>query len=136
METCPFQSTTEIEVRYAETDQMGVVNHSVYAVWFEKARTDFFKQVGSTYAEIEKSGFTSPVLELNVRYRNPTRYGDFVRIHTTLEREGMLHFRFRYRLFVGEVLCTVGSTLHCFLKEGKPTRELPPEVFRLFPQTP
>ncbi|MDD7298350.1 acyl-CoA thioester hydrolase [Fibrobacter intestinalis] len=133
MEICRYRSTSQIEVRYAETDQMGVVHHSVYAVWFEKARTDFFKQIGSTYADVEKEGFVCPVLELNVRYRNPTHYGDVVNIETTLERIGHLHFRFRYRLSVSGVLCTTGSTLHCFLKDGKPTCELPAQVSLFFP---
>ena len=54
MEMCKIQYTSHIDVRYAETDQMGVVHHSVYAVWFEQARTEFFKTVGSTYADVER----------------------------------------------------------------------------------
>ena len=133
METCKHRHTSRIEVRYAETDQMGVVHHSKYAVWFEQARTDFFKSLGASYAEIEKEGFVSPVLELKVRYRSPARYGDFVDIETTLERVGALHFRFHYKLSVGSRLCTTASTMHCFLKNGKPTREMPRQVSLLFP---
>lgn len=133
METCNHKSTTRIEIRYAETDQMGVVHHAVYPIWFELARTDFFKSVGSTYAEIEADGFVSPVLELSVRYRKPTHYGEFVDIETTLVKEGSLHFRFTYKLFVKGELCTTGTSLHCFLKNGMPTRELPKQVGLLFP---
>lgn len=134
METCDHKHTTRIEVRYAETDQMGVVHHAVYPVWFELARTDFFKSAGASYLEIEKDGFVSPVLELVVRYKNPTHYGEFVDIETTLVREGRFHFRFSYKLFVEGKLCTTATSLHCFLKDGKPTRELPRQVSLLFPE--
>ncbi len=113
---------------------MGVVHHSVYAIWFEQARTEFFKTVGSTYADVEKQGFLCPVLELNVRYRYPTHYGDVVDIETTLMRRGRLHFKFHYKLFVKGTLCAEGYSLHCFLKEGKPTSELPPQVELFFPE--
>ena len=114
MEVCEYKHTSHIEVRYAETDQMGVVHHSVYAVWFEQARTDFFKTVGSTYADVEKQGFLCPVLELNVRYRYPTHYGDVVDIETTLMRRGRLHFKFHYRLFVKGTLCAEGTPSTAF----------------------
>ena len=69
METCTFKHTARIEVRYAETDQMGIVHHSVYAVWFEQARTEFFREAGASYADMEAEGFASPVLELNVQFK-------------------------------------------------------------------
>ena len=133
MEMCKIQYTSHIDVRYAETDQMGVVHHSVYAVWFEQARTEFFKTVGSTYADVETQGFLCPVLELNVRYRYPTHYGDTVDVKTTLMRKGKLHFKFHYCAYVKGTLCAEGYSLHCFLKDGKPTAELPPQVDLFFP---
>ena len=125
METCTFSHTARIEVRYAETDQMGIVHHSVYAVWFEQARTEFFRMAGASYADMEAEGFASPVLELNVQFKSPTRYGDFVDIQTTMVREGKLRIRFFYKAYVGDRLCTTGSTLHCMTKDGRPTREIP-----------
>ncbi len=125
METCTFKHTAHIEVRYAETDQMGIVHHSVYAIWFEQARTEYFRMAGASYAQMEAEGFSSPVLELSVQYRNPTRYGDFVDIETTMEKVDRLRVRFHYRALVDGKLCTTGSTLHCMLKNGRPTRELP-----------
>lgn len=125
METCTFKHTARIEVRYAETDQMGIVHHSVYAVWFEQARTEFFRMAGASYADMEAEGFASPVLELNVQFKSPTRYGDFVDIQTTMVREGKLRIRFFYKAYVGDRLCTTGSTLHCMTKDGRPTREIP-----------
>lgn len=134
MEVCKHVHTCHIEVRYAETDQMGIVHHAVYPVWFEQARLEFFRSVGASYVDIEAAGFTSPVLELSLRYRSPTHYGEFVDIETTLQREGMLHFRFNYKLSVNGNLCTTGSSLHCFLKGGLPTREMPEQIKLLFPE--
>ena len=125
MEICTFKHTAHIEVRYAETDQMGIVHPSVYAVWFEQARTEFFRMAGASYADMEAEGFAAPVLELNVRFRQPTHYGEFVDIETTLVREGSLKFRFEYKVFVNGNLCTTGSSLHCMTKGGRPTRDLP-----------
>jgi acyl-CoA thioester hydrolase len=125
MEICTFKHTAHIEVRYAETDQMGIVHHSVYAVWFEQARTEFFRMAGASYADMEAEGFAAPVLELNVRFRQPTHYGEFVDIETSMVREGSLKFRFEYKVFVNGNLCTTGSSLHCMTKGGRPTRDLP-----------
>ncbi|MCF0222894.1 MAG: acyl-CoA thioesterase [Fibrobacter sp.] len=127
------EHTAHIEVRYAETDQMGVVHHSVYAIWFEQARTEFFRTAGASYSEIEKLGFTSPVLELTAQFKNSTHYGEFVDVKTTLVREDRVRYRFYYEVYVGDTLCTKGSTQHCFLKNGKPTRELPESLNKLFP---
>ena len=125
MEICTYKHTARIEVRYAETDQMGIVHHSVYAGWFEQARTEFFREAGASYADMEAEGFGAPVLELNVKFKQPTHYGEFVDIETTMVREGSLKFRFEYKVFVNGNLCTTGSTLHCMTKGGRPTRDLP-----------
>jgi len=126
------QERTRIEVRYAETDQMGFVHHAVYAVWFEQARTQFFRNRGADYAQMEKQGFTCPVLELGVQYKNATHYGEFVDIETTVTPVDKLRFRVNYTLYVEGKLCTTGFTLHCLLKDGRPTREIPEYFSRLF----
>ena len=129
---CNHTHRTLIEVRYAETDQMGVVHHAVYPVWFEQARLDFFKSLGFDYVMIEKMGYKCPVLKLEVNYRAPTHYGEFVQVETTLRRKGNFHFEFSYKLFVDEKLCSTGSSVHCFLKNDAVTNELPPQILTLF----
>ena len=104
---------------------MGIVHHSVYAVWFEQARTEYFREAGASYADMEAEGFSSPVLELNVQFKAPTHYGEFVDVETTMIRVDKLRIRFEYRASVNGKLCTTGHTLHCMLKNGRPTRELP-----------
>lgn len=126
------QERTRIEVRYAETDQMGIVHHSVYAVWFEQARTQFFRDRGADYAEMEKQGFACPVLELGVQYKRATHYGEFVEIETSAVQVDKLRFRLDYKLFVNNKLCTTGFTVHCLLKDGRPTRDMPESFVKLF----
>ena len=70
-------------VRYAETDQMGVVHHAVYPIWFELARTDFIKVIGLTYSQMEQAGILLPVAELTARYRIPAKYEDELTVVNT-----------------------------------------------------
>jgi acyl-CoA thioester hydrolase len=65
------------------------------------------------------------VLELNVQFKAPTHYGEFVDVETTMIRVDKLRIRFEYKASVNGKLCTTGHTLHCMLKNGRPTRELP-----------
>lgn len=62
-------SMTEIEARYQETDKMGVIYHGNYATWFEVARTDYIRKLGFSYADMEKEGIISPVVDLQVQYK-------------------------------------------------------------------
>jgi hypothetical protein len=72
--------TVDLEVRYAETDQMGVVHHAVYPVWFEVARTRAVHEAGQPYADIERAGYFLVVSGIDVTYREGARYGDVVRV--------------------------------------------------------
>ena len=87
----------EIRVRYAETDQMGVVYHANYLVWCEMGRTDFIRDLGLSYAAMERSGVSLAVSELSARYHAPARYDDLIRVRTTLVdvRSRMIVFDYR-----------------------------------------
>lgn len=83
----PFRSTTgeiQFRVRYAETDQMGIVYHANYLVWCEMGRTDLIRSLGMTYAEMERSGVALAVSDLSIRFHAPARYDDLIRVRTTL----------------------------------------------------
>ncbi len=121
-----------IDVRYAETDAMGIVHHSVYAVWFEQARTELLRTHGCPFQNLEKEGFTSPVLQLETEFLNPCRYGDIADIHITIGRVDRLRVRFFYELFVNGKLCTKGSSLHIFTKNGIPARHFPESFLKAF----
>ena len=75
---------TELRVRYAETDQMGVVYHANYLVWCEVGRTEYIRAAGTPYAELEREGIALAVVDLSMRFHASARYDDLVRIETSL----------------------------------------------------
>ena len=80
-----FSTETQIRVRYVETDQMGVVYHSHYFAWFEVARAESIRQLGITYADMEKTGIIMPVIDVQCRYLRPARYDDLLTIKIALK---------------------------------------------------
>lgn len=88
----------KIEVRYAETDQMGVVYHANYLVWMEIGRTAFIESLGFTYKEMEDSGIVSPVSQVELNYKKPTKYGDTVTVRTWITK--VSQFRTVYQTHV------------------------------------
>lgn len=74
----------EFRVRYAETDQMGVVYHSEYLVWCEVGRTEYIRALGLPYSEMERRGALLAVADASLRFHAPARYDDLVRVETTL----------------------------------------------------
>ena len=89
---------SEVRVRYAETDQMGIVYHTHYLVWCEVGRTDYIRALGTTYAEIEREGIVLAVADVRIRYVAPARYDDRIRIRTWLERVQSRAVTFGYEL--------------------------------------
>src|SRR5271167_2774566 len=86
---------TKFRVRYAETDQMGVVYHSNFVIWFEVGRVEMLRQLGFTYREMEQQDDTHlPVVDVRCRYKTPARYDDFICVRTRLlnVRESLLRF--------------------------------------------
>lgn len=78
--SAPFVSETLVRVNYSETDQMGVVYHARYLVWLDIARCDYLRLAGMTYRELEQRGLRLAVSEASIRYRQPARYDDPIRI--------------------------------------------------------
>lgn len=104
-------ATTKILPRYAETDQMGIIHHSVYAIWYEQARTDFFNQIGIRYDEIEKNGIMTPLVELNCKYKKPAYYNQEVEIRTKIIELTPVKFTLEYNIYdVDENLINIGRT--------------------------
>lgn len=77
-----MKSIREIEVRYSETDQMGVVYHSNYLVWMEIGRTNFLKDVGFDMMDFEKEGYIFPVYAMDIKFLSPSRYGEKIVVET------------------------------------------------------
>ncbi len=109
---------TEIEfpVRYAETDQMGIVHHSVYAIWFECGRTEHIKSFGMTYAELEEAGALLPLLKLSCEFHIPLKYGDTAIVKTRLISAGKTRVLFGYSVHetTNGPACTTGTTEHAW----------------------
>jgi acyl-CoA thioester hydrolase len=125
-------SKKEIEVRYAETDQMGVVYHANYLVWMEVGRTDLIRKLGFNYAEMERDGILSPVTDVQVSYKKPLRYGDTAVVHTWIEHYDGLRVIYGYEIFTseGEVAVTGTSSHVCVKKENF----RPISIRRLYPK--
>jgi len=124
------ESHVDVEVRYAETDQMGVVHHSVYAVWFEIARTELCSQTGYHYADIEKMGYNLVVTALSSRHVKPAHYGDTVRVSCTIDRLFSRGVHFAYRVHHGETLLAEGRSEHIWLAAATKRPCRAPEALR------
>ena len=83
-------SVSTIEVRYSETDMMGIVYHASYLPWLELGRTNLLKETGVSYSSIEQSGFFLPVVEIQMKYRRPAKYDDTITIKTTMNLQKLL----------------------------------------------
>jgi acyl-CoA thioester hydrolase len=79
-----FTATTQIRVRYAETDQMGVVYYGNYAQYFEVGRAESIRSLGYTYKRMEEEGLMMPVTEMHIRYLRPAKYDDVLTVKTTV----------------------------------------------------
>jgi acyl-CoA thioester hydrolase len=110
-------SSREIEVRYAETDQMGVVYHANYLIWMELGRTQLIKELGFSYAEMEKDGIISPVIDIQASYKKPLRYGETATIKTWVEEYDGFRSVYNYEIYNGEgQLALTGSSRHVLVK--------------------
>jgi acyl-CoA thioester hydrolase len=123
-----------VRVRYAETDQMGVVYHANYLVWFEVGRVEFIRQTGLDYATMEREGALIAVVEARARYKSPARYDDELLIRTTLVsfRGPIVRFRYAVVRAADEVLLCEGETTHIVVGRDMKKRELPEKYAERF----
>ena len=113
-----------VRVRYAETDQMGVVHHSVYPVWFEVARSALSRAVGTPYLEWERRGILLMVGELVCRYRRPARYDEEITVWVRVGEVASRRVVFEYRVEGPDRTVLVeGETRHFVVRKdtGRPT---------------
>lgn len=133
-------SETLFIVRYAETDQMGVVHHSNYAVWFEAGRTDYLRKTGMSNSEIEARGMMLPLSKLNCTFKSPAKYEDEVIVKTRIKKMSCARVEFEYEVINSEdgKILAVGETIHAWTdKKFKPINieKRAPEVYRKIAQT-
>lgn len=107
-------SETTVRVNYSETDQMGVVYHARYLVWFDVARCEHLRRTGLTYRELESRGCRLAVSEVSVRYRRPARYDDLLRVRCWVRDVASRRVTFGYvveRIDDGALLATALTSL-------------------------
>ena len=111
---CPAISETFVRVNYSETDQMGVVYHARYLVWLDVARTEHLRLSGMSYRELEAAGLRLAVSEVAIRYRQPARYDDPVRIRCWVRQVASRKVEFGYAIEHaedGRLLATASTSL-------------------------
>lgn len=105
------------KVQYYETDRMGLVHHSNYIRWMEEARIDFLDSINMGFDKLEKMGITSPILEVNCKYKNGSTFGDSIEIETTIEKYNGIKITIGYIMRNAETndLVATGQTTLCFI---------------------
>ena len=118
----PF--TTEVSVRFAETDAQGIAHNSIYLVWFELARVEYLARFAGGYQALRDQGIEALVLEAHVRYLVPARFADTLRIHARCGDVRGARFRYEYRVTRGDQLLADAHTLHALVvrETYRPTR--------------
>ena len=132
------ESVTEIRVRYGETDQMGVVYHANYIVWCELGRTEYIRQCGMSYAELERHGTKLAVTDITLRLHASARYDEIVRITTRLDALRSRAVEFSYEITRpadGARIATASTTLTSLSAEGRVV-SLPASVKALLERDP
>jgi acyl-CoA thioester hydrolase len=125
--------TTQVRVRYAETDQMGVVYYANYLVWFELGRVELLRSAGLAYSKLESDhGCILPVIEARCRYRSPARYDDEILIETGIAMVRASVLKFAYRIYRKEShegeerkLLAEGETVHLVCDDQLNRKPLP-----------
>ena len=125
-----FESSTQIRVRYAETDQMNIVYHGNYAQYFEVGRAESIRQLGFTYRDMEELGVIMPIVELHTKYIRPAHYDDLLTIKTILKELPIDHrIEFHQEVYneSGKLL-TIGRVVLYFLDVKTKEKTTLPEI--------
>ncbi len=122
--------STEIRVRYAETDAMGIAHHTAYLVWFEAGRTEYTRAMGMPYRQVEQDGTRLVVVEAHCRYHQPARYDDVVVVRTTVRAltRATVTFAYQVRRRADDGLLVEGYTVHAATDTAGRVRRIPSSV--------
>ena len=133
--THPVVSETRLRVRYAETDQMGVVYHANYFVWFEVGRVELLRQLGFSYRDMEQNDDCGiAVIDARCRYKAPARYDDeiVVRTHLVIIRESLIQFGYEVLRAHDATLLAEGDTTHIVVDSEMKKAPLPEKYVSVF----
>lgn len=111
--------STQIRVRYSETDKMGLLHHSNYLTYFEIGRTELFRAQGGNYRKMEELGLFFVVASVNVKFKRPARYDDLLVVKTSISRQTPAKLEHHYELVRDtELLCSADSVIACVDSAG------------------
>jgi acyl-CoA thioester hydrolase len=134
----PSVTQTRVRVNYSETDQMGVAYHARYLVWLDVARTEHLRQCGASYRDLETAGLRLAVSQVNIRYRQPARFDDLLRIRCWVREVGSRRVTFGYAVEQdgGDRLLATAVVDLIALDAAMALSRLPDAVRRLLPPSP
>ena len=126
-----IKHTTNIRVRYADTDKMQFVYNGKYLEYFEVGRTELLRNRGLPYSEIEKAGFQLPLIEAGVKYFTPAVYDDMLEVEAKVStiHSPKVHIEYRITRLNGEELIAEGFTTHAFINVNSKKAVRPPKVY-------
>ncbi|WP_260740342.1 acyl-CoA thioesterase [Tunturiibacter lichenicola] len=130
-----YVGEARVRVRYAETDQMGVVYHSNYLIWFEVGRVELIRSMGLDYKRMEaEEGCGIAVVDVHVKYRAPARYDDELVVETRLlaSRGAVIRFGYKVLRVADGVLLCEGETVHVVVGKDMKKQSLPPKYAERF----
>ena len=123
--------STEIRVRYNETDAMGFLHHSNYLCYFEVGRTELFRTQGGSYRRMEELKLYFVVARIDVRYRRPARYDDLLTLHTEIARVTPAKLEHSYRLYRGEELLAEANSVIACVNDAGEVQRIPEDLVGL-----
>ena len=113
-----YTSETTVDIRYAETDQMGVVYHANYLIWCEIGRTKIIQDLGFNYAELEADGYVSPVIDFSIQYKAAMRYGQTATVRTWIESHTKLRSTYGYEILHEDgTIAATATSEHILVKK-------------------
>ncbi len=130
----PFTSESQITVRYAETDRMGVVYHANYLVWMEVGRTDFLAELGFPYSRLEQEGVLFPTSDCSLRIVQPTRYEERLVVRTSLAKLNSRRVVFNYEIARDHQVVVTGTTVHICVDSRMRVKILPQPLHQALKQ--
>lgn len=130
-----IHSKTEIRVRYAETDKMGIVYHGNYFTWLEIARIQMLDELNYPYLQLESEGYLLPVMEAQAKFIRPARFDDRLQLQLKITEPPSVRIKIDYELYRKDELLMTGRTTHAFMSpEGQAIRP-PKELLKLMQQS-
>ncbi|MGB3008327.1 MAG: thioesterase family protein [Chitinophagaceae bacterium] len=127
-----FSTEIQIRVRYAETDQMGVVYHSNFFLYFESARAESIRKLGFTYADMEKMGVIMPVIDVHCHYLRPAKYDDLLTVKTLMKELPVHHkVEFHHEVYNEQIeLLAIGKIILYFMEAKSMKKTIMPEQLK------